>query len=58
VLGTARHVSALVGWSSTLRGCTMSGRELAVFRVEGGRITEAWFYPEDPKAVLEFFGQV
>ena len=58
VMATGRHVAALVGWSSTFRRQTMEGRELAVFHVEKGRIVEAWFYPEDPEAVLEFFGQV
>ena len=56
VLATDRHAAALIGWSSTLRGRTMSGRELAVFHLESGRIVEAWFYPEDPDAVLAFFG--
>jgi ketosteroid isomerase-like protein len=56
VMATGRHVAAMVGWSSTFRGRCMSGRELAVFHVEGGRIVEAWFYPEDPAAVMAFFG--
>jgi hypothetical protein len=56
VVATGRHVAGLVGWSSTFRGQTMEGRELAVFHVEGGRIVEAWFYPEDPEVVLAFFG--
>ncbi len=57
VVATGRHVASLVGWSSAYRGQTMEGRELAVFHVEGGRIVEAWFYPEDPEAVLAFFGE-
>ena len=56
VAATTRHVAALVGWSSTYRGRSMEGRELAVFHVEDGRIAEVWFYPEDPAAVLAFFG--
>jgi uncharacterized protein len=56
VIATGRHVAALVGWSSTFRGRSMEGRELAVFHVAGGRITEAWFHPEDPAAVMAFFG--
>ena len=55
VIATDRHAAALIGWSSTFRGKTMNGRELAVFHVDAGRITEAWFYPEDPDAVLAFF---
>ena len=57
VIATDRHVAALVGWSSTFRGKTMSGRELAVFQCDAGTITEAWFYPEDPAAVLAFLGE-
>ena len=56
VIATDRHAAALIGWSSTFRGKTMSGRELAVFHVVSNRIVEAWFYPEDPAAVLAFFG--
>jgi len=55
VTATDRHAAAVVGWSSTVRGKTMSSRELAVFHVESGRIIEAWFYPEDPDAALAFF---
>ncbi len=55
VIATAGHAAALIGWSSTYRGKTMSGRELAVFHLASGRIVEAWFYPEDPAAVLAFF---
>jgi len=57
VVATQRHAAALIGWSSTLRGRTMSGRELAVFHVEQERIVEAWFHPEDPAAVLAFFSE-
>jgi hypothetical protein len=34
----------------------MQGREVAVFHVDSGLITEAGFYSEDPQAVAEFFG--
>jgi ketosteroid isomerase-like protein len=56
VLATDRHVAALVGWSSTFRGRTIAGREIALFHLDNGQIVEAWFYPEDPDAVLAFFG--
>jgi ketosteroid isomerase-like protein len=55
VMATDRHAAAMVGWSSTLRGKTMTGRELAVFHIARGAIAEAWFYPEDPAAVIAFF---
>ncbi|HET9373138.1 MAG TPA: nuclear transport factor 2 family protein [Vicinamibacterales bacterium] len=56
VMATGRHAAAVIGWSSTFRGRTMTGQELAVFHIESGRIVEAWFYPDDPEAVLAFFG--
>ena len=56
VLANDEHAVALVHWSSTYRGKTMESREVAVFHVRGGKIAEAWFYPEDPEAVKEFFG--
>lgn len=56
IIATDRHVSAVVGWSSTYRGSTMQSRELAVFSIQGGAIAEAWFYPEAPEAALAFFG--
>lgn len=55
VIATDRHASAVVGWSSTYRGATMASRELALFSIGGGRIIEAWFYPENPEAALAFF---
>ncbi|MDX6272159.1 MAG: uncharacterized protein QOD28_3382 [Acidobacteriota bacterium] len=55
VLANDVHAVALVNWSSTHKGRTMEGRELAVYHVHNGRITEAWFYPEDKSASDEFF---
>jgi uncharacterized protein len=55
VLATDRHVAALVGWSSTYRGKTMIGREVALFLIRDRKVVEAWFYPEDPEAAEAFF---
>jgi ketosteroid isomerase-like protein len=57
VLANDRHAVALVYWSSTLGGRTMQGREVAVYHVHEGKITEAWFYPEDKSASDAFFSQ-
>jgi ketosteroid isomerase-like protein len=54
-LGTDDHVAALVNWSSEYRGRRMDGRELAVYRIRDGRVTEGWFYPENQEAAWEFF---
>ena len=29
--------------------------EVAVYRVRDGRLTEAWFYPDEPKTVDAFW---
>ncbi len=55
VLANDAHAIALVNWSSTHKGRTMAGREVAVYHIRDGRITEAWFYPEDKAASDEFF---
>jgi len=55
VLANDEHAVALVNWSSTFRGKTMQGREVAVYHVRDGKITEAWFYPEDKAASDQFF---
>ena len=46
---------ALVYWSSTYRGRTLEGKEVAVYRIRGGKVVEAWFQPMDKAASDEFF---
>jgi ketosteroid isomerase-like protein len=46
---------ALVRWSATVEGRTMSGQEAAVYKVLDDRIVEAWFHPADPAASDAFF---
>ena len=55
VLANDRHAVALVDWESTLDGRHMAGREVAVFHVASGQITEAWFYPDEPQRAWDFF---
>jgi ketosteroid isomerase-like protein len=55
LLASDDHVVALVDFSAQRHGGRMSGREIGVFKVAGGQITEVWFYTaEDPDAVSEF----
>ncbi len=55
LLSSDDHVVALVDFSAERRGGQMFGREVGVFRVEGGLIREVWFYTaEDPDEVSEF----
>lgn len=46
---------ALVYWTSTFRGRTMNGKEVAIYRIEAGKIVEAWFHPADRAASDAFF---
>ncbi len=55
LLASDEHVVALVDFSAERHGGWMSGREIGVFKVANGMITEVWFYTaEDPDAVSEF----
>ncbi len=55
LLTSDEHVVALVDFSAQRHGGGMSGREIGVFRVADGMISEVWFYTaEDPDAVSEF----
>jgi ketosteroid isomerase-like protein len=55
LLASDAHVVALVDFSAERHGGRMTGREIGVFKVADGQITEVWFYTaEDPDAVSEF----
>jgi ketosteroid isomerase-like protein len=41
------QVVALVDWSSVSGGEVLEGREIAIYRVRDGRVTEAWFHPNN-----------
>lgn len=56
VLANDHRAVALVGWSSTYRGRTMEGREVALYTIRAGRIAEARFFPFDKAASDAFFG--
>jgi hypothetical protein len=55
VLANDAHAVALVNWWATYKGRTMEGREVAVYHIRDGKITEVWFYPEDKAASDAFF---
>lgn len=56
-IATAEHVATNVRWSAERSGTRVEGSDLAVYRVSGGRITGAWFFPDgfDPDALTEVF---
>jgi ketosteroid isomerase-like protein len=57
VICTAEHVAASVRWRAERNGRQVEGNDLAVFRIKGGQIAEAWFFPDgyDPEALAEVF---
>jgi ketosteroid isomerase-like protein len=41
-----QHAAAVVHWYAERSGHRIDGQEIAVYRIEGGRITTAWFFPD------------
>jgi ketosteroid isomerase-like protein len=56
-LNLDQHSAVVVRWWAEREGRRSEGRELAVYRVEDGRIAEVWFYnePADPEAFSRVF---
>ena len=56
-ISTADYAAASVRWQAERRGTRADGNELAVFRIAGGQIAEAWFFADqnDPRALREVF---
>jgi uncharacterized protein len=57
VVATAEHVAASVRWAAERGGRRVEGNDLAVFRMAGRQIAEAWFFPDgfDAEALDEVF---
>lgn len=57
LISTAEHVAASVGWHAERSGTRVEGNDLAVYRVTGGQIAEAWFFQDgyDPEALNAVF---
>jgi ketosteroid isomerase-like protein len=55
VLANEAHAVALVNWSAERGGRRLTGREVAVYHVRDGRVTEAWFHPDDAATVEAFW---
>ena len=54
---TAEHVATHVRWSAERSGTRVEGNDLAVYRIAGGRIAAAWFFPDgfDSEALSRVF---
>lgn len=55
VIASDTHALVLIDWSTEYRGRSMAGTEAAVYRIVDERVTEVWFFPEDPAASDAFF---
>jgi uncharacterized protein len=52
-LNLDEHSAVLVRWWAERQGTRSDGREIAVYRLRGDRISEVWFFNE-PSAQAEF----
>jgi uncharacterized protein len=57
VVANDLHGVALVNWWAVLDGGRMGGREIGVYHVEDGKVTEVWFTTEDKQASDAFFSR-
>jgi ketosteroid isomerase-like protein len=55
VVANERHAVALVNWWASRGGRRMDSREVGVYHIENGKVTEVWFMTEDPQRAAEFF---
>jgi hypothetical protein len=58
-LNLDHHSAVLVRWWAERDGRRSAGREIAIYRFEGGKIAQVWFYnepsqPDDFSAVFAF----
>lgn len=57
VVANDRHAVALVNWWAVLGGRRMDGREVGVYHIQDGKVTEVWFTTEDRQASDSFFSR-
>ena len=55
VVGNDEHVLALIRTRAQREGRSLDSRNIQVFHVADGRITEGWGFSEDQAAVDEFY---
>jgi ketosteroid isomerase-like protein len=55
VVANDRHAVALINWWASRGGRRMDSREVGVYHIEDGKVTEVWFMTEDPQRATEFF---
>ena len=55
VLANDEHVVALVKVTGERQGKTLNNNASQVFHVQGGKVTEVWFHPDDQYATDDFW---
>jgi ketosteroid isomerase-like protein len=55
VLANDEHVVALVEGTAQRDGKTLNDNGVQIFHVQGGKVTEQWFYPGDQYASDDFW---
>ena len=55
VVANGEHAVALVGWAAERGGAKIEGKEVAVYRVRGGKVVEANFHQNDSSAKERFW---
>ena len=56
-LNLSEHSAVAVSWWAERAGRRSEGREIAVYRIEDGKVAEVWFYnePSDAEALSAVF---
>lgn len=55
IVANGEHVVAMIDWSATREGKRLEGKEVAVYRIRGGKISEASFHQDDQSKDAEFW---
>ena len=56
IVANGEHAVALVDWSAERDGGTLEGKEVAVYRVRGGKVVEVHFHQDDGELDRQFWG--
>lgn len=56
IVANGEHAAALVDWSAERDGGTLEGKEVAVYRVRGGKVVEVHFHQDDGELDRQFWG--
>lgn len=55
IVANGEHAVAMIDWSATREGKRLEGKEVAVYRIRGGRILEVSFRQDDQSKDAEFW---